>query len=424
MVNIGAGSPLTVAIVTEAGAPANDWLTVTPSTGYAPLAITVNVNPTGMTPGGYTEKVTVTTSLAPTNPAIVTVTMSVSNPSSSLLVTSPTLSPTYTNPSPVLTFNYNTSGTGAAAAAAIAAITAELDVASSSGDTIPFTVTASTGGAAKGTSGTWLRVNGSTITSGVALVGALIPFTVTVDATAVESLLPGNYSGAITFVATNNANLTASVAVNLVVSAGPPSISAFYPTSIIASPAVDPVITIYGDNFFDASSVSLQQYTGTTTAAVLGTLVTLPLTALTKLSQQVLRVGVPASTFTKTGTWQIIVRSPVPPTNPSQQPAVCPYLSPLAAPATDCGLHFTINSATTSAISAVLNAASFSAATSQTGSHLDPVGSGNFAVAPREIISIFGQNFGPPAVTQVAPVIAGAITKFPTTWIDPVVHRQ
>jgi len=416
MVNIGAGSPLTVAIVTEAGAPANDWLTVTPSTGYAPLAITVNVNPTGMTPGGYTEKVTVTSSLAPTNPAIVTVTMSVSNPSSSLLVTSPTLSPTYTNPPPVLTFNYNTSGTGAARPSRPNWMWHQ-----GSGDTIPFTVTASTGGAAKGTSGTWLRVNGSTITSGVALVGALIPFTVTVDATAVESLLPGNYSGAITFVATNNANLTASVAVNLVVSAGPPSISAFYPTSIIASPAVDPVITIYGDNFFDASSVSLQQYTGTTTAAVLGTLVTLPLTALTKLSQQVLRVVVPASTFTKTGTWQIIVRNPVPPTNPSQQPAVCPYLSPLAAPATDCGLHFTINSATTSAISAVLNAASFSAATSQTGSHLDPVGSGNFAVAPREIISIFGQNFGPPAVTQVAPVIAGAITKFPTTWIDPVV---
>src|SRR5208283_4347342 len=35
------------------------WLTVTPNTGYTPLALSVVVNPTGMTPGSYVGTITI-----------------------------------------------------------------------------------------------------------------------------------------------------------------------------------------------------------------------------------------------------------------------------------------------------------------------------------------------------------------------------
>ena len=75
------------------------------------------------------------------------------------------------------------------------------------------------------------------------------------------TLTPGSYAGLITVAATSATNGSATVAVNLVVSAGPPTLDpAFpiFPASVIAGPAIDPVITIYGDNFFSTSVVTLQ----------------------------------------------------------------------------------------------------------------------------------------------------------------------
>src|SRR5215831_11855051 len=255
--------------VTVTSAPTG-WLAVTPDSGHAPLALTVTVNPTSLTPGSYTGVITINTVPAGSNPAVVSVTLSISNPPSTLLVTSP--SANYTSPasgaaSPVLTFTYTT-GTAATVPGSY-----ELDVASN-GDIIPFNVTAAgssgkSGGS--GSSGVWLRVNGSgqlanLQTSGVALSGSYVPIYVTLDMAVVSTLNPGSYAGLITVAATSAVNGTATVAVNLVVSAGPPGLLVppsttptitIFPSNVIAGPAIDPVITIYGDNFFATSVVSL-----------------------------------------------------------------------------------------------------------------------------------------------------------------------
>src|SRR5689334_23187146 len=91
------------------------WLTVTPDTGHSPLAMTVTVNPTSLTPGSYMGTITINTVPAGSNPAVVSVTLSISNPPSTLLVSS--TSTNYSPPSsgaasPTLTFTYTT-GAGA-----------------------------------------------------------------------------------------------------------------------------------------------------------------------------------------------------------------------------------------------------------------------------------------------------------------------
>src|ERR1017187_9905780 len=73
------GSILTVAVVTPA-----PWLTVTPDAGRVPLALTVRANPTGLTPGSYLGQITVTSPQAVSNPALISVTLSITNPHSSL----------------------------------------------------------------------------------------------------------------------------------------------------------------------------------------------------------------------------------------------------------------------------------------------------------------------------------------------------
>jgi hypothetical protein len=170
-----------LAITVAVASSPQGWLTVTPDSGHSPLAMTVTVNPTSLTPGSYTGTITINTSPAGSNPAVVAVTLSISNPPSTLLVTSG--SANYTPPSsgaaaPTLTFTYTTGSAGPSPASS------QLDVASN-GDIIPFNVTASAPGA-KGASGVWLRVNGSgqlanLTTSGVALSGSYVPIYVTLD---------------------------------------------------------------------------------------------------------------------------------------------------------------------------------------------------------------------------------------------------
>lgn len=375
------------------------WLTVTPDTGHSPLALTVTVNPTSLTPGSYSGTITINTVPPGSNPAVVAVTLSISNPPSTLIVTSP--SSNYTPPasgaaSPGLTFTYTT-GTAATVPPA-----AELDVASN-GDIIPFNVTAGVTGAKAGSGSTtgWLRVNGSgqlpnLQTSGVALSGSFVPIYVTLDLATVTTLNPGSYAGQITVAGSSTANGSALVVVNLVVSAGPPTLNGgfpIFPASVIAGPSIDPVITVYGDNFFSTSVVTLQLPPNP------------PITLTsTLLSRKVLQAVVKAAYLTPVGgatypiVWTLAVTNPAPPNNPAQAPAAT---------------TFTVTSPTQPGITSVVNAANYLPTAIQTGTGGNPVPSNATSVAPREIISIFGQNLGPTSVTPTA--ATGTPAVYPTT---------
>jgi uncharacterized protein (TIGR03437 family) len=387
--------------VTVASTP-QGWLTVTPASGHSPLAMTVTVNPTSLTPGSYLGTITINTSPAGNNPAVVGVTLAIANPPSTLIVNSP--SSNYSLPgtgssSPTLTFTYTT-GAGAPSPAS-----SELDVASN-GNIIPFNVTAA-GSTGTGTSGSgsssgsgWLRVNGSgqlpnTQTSGVALSGSYVPIYVTADAATLSSLNPGSYAGSIAVAATSSVNGSVTVAVNLVVSAGPPTLNAsmpVFPASMIAGPVVDPVVTIYGDNFFSTSVVTIQQ--GSNPA------VTLPAVLL---SRQVLQATIKAAYLAPQAgvvypiLWTLSVINPAPPNNPSQPPATT---------------TLTITSPTQPSIASVVNSASFLPSAVQTGTNANPVPQGATAVSPREIVAIFGQNLGPSTVTTTTP--SGTPATYPT----------
>jgi uncharacterized protein (TIGR03437 family) len=388
--------PLTAVVVSN---PVG-WLTVTPDSGHAPFAMTVTVNPTSLTPGSYLGTITINTVPSGGNPAVVSVVLSISNPPSTLVVGSP--SANYSPPasgatSPSLTFTYTTGG-GAPSPA-----TAELDVASN-GDIIPFNVTAS-GGSGKptsgsGSSGVWVRVNGSgqlpgLTTSGVALSGSYVPLSVSIDPAILNTLNPGSYAGLITIAATSAANGSATISVNLIVSAGPPTLNSLFPifpSSLIAGPAVDPVITIYGDNFFSTSVVTMQSGANPP--------ITLPSVLL---SRKVLQATIKAAYLAPTvGAvypifWTLAVTNPAPANNPGQPPAT----TPLA-----------ITSPTQPAITSVVNAGSYLPAAVQT-TGTNPIPPNATAVSPREIISIFGQNLGPATITTTTP--AGTPPVYPTT---------
>jgi uncharacterized protein (TIGR03437 family) len=71
--------------------------------------------------------------------------------------------------------------------------------------------------------------------------------------------------------------------------------------------------------------------------------------------------------------------------------------TPACAPAGTAPLDYTFNviSSSSMAITSVVNAASYSPAAKQIGRDINPVPTGNTAVAPGELISIFGRNLGP-----------------------------
>jgi hypothetical protein len=128
--------------LTASVSPPMSWLTVTPGGGASPLALTVTVNPTGLSPGSYSGTITLGTNPG-TSTTLVPVTLSISNPPSSIIV-SPAGNPANYTPgvsgaNPVVAYNYTT-GQAAATPAST-----ELDVASNGG-IIPFTVLAASGG--------------------------------------------------------------------------------------------------------------------------------------------------------------------------------------------------------------------------------------------------------------------------------------
>jgi len=392
------GAAASLPLIVQVTSTPAGWLTVTPDAGRVPLALVVSVNPTGLSPGSYAGLITVNTSPAGSNPATVSVTMAVRNPPPTLSVISTATN--YTAPPPLLTFSYTTGSVGPSPNSALIQV-------QSSGDTIPFGVTAGagTGGGTGTTSAVWGRVNGSNQTpslktSGVALSGSSVPITVTVDSVVLGTLNPGSYGGVVTVAANNPLNGTASINLSLVVAAGPPTVTSLFPSSVVASPAVNPTITIYGDNFFSTTVVSVQQT---------GILSPPPPTTLTStlLSRKVLRAVIPATMLSAASTFNVIVTNPPPPSNPSQAPAT---------------IAFSVISATQPAISAIVNSASYLPTATQTGSGANPVPNGGTSLSPRELITIFGQNLGPAAVTTG--VTAGTPAAFPTTVSGVTVNFQ
>jgi uncharacterized protein (TIGR03437 family) len=384
---------------TASVSPPEGWLTVTPNGGSSPLTLTVTVNPTGLSPGSYTGQIAVGTNPA-TSAALVSVTLSISNPPSSITVTPASTVTNYTpgvsGTNPVLAYNYTTGQSGALPS------TAELDVASNGG-VIPFTVLAASGSK----TANWLRVNVSNDlpklqTSGIASSGSYVPIYVTIDYASLISLNVGPYSGTITFTNIASSTVAAVYSVSLNVSAGPPTITSIFPSSVTAAAAsgrVSPVVTIYGDNFFNNSSVQLTPDGSQ------------PLPALTPtlLSRQVLQATLNPSYLTKPGTFTLTVANPSTLNNPTPQQYSVP---------------FTVTDGTVPTISTIVNAASYlKTATWKGTAGLDPVPAatlpGSSAVSPRELIAIFGQSIGPSSTTSSA-VLTVASTTFPSVFPSQV----
>jgi len=412
-VTLPTGTPSsTVVVAQESSSPA--WLVVTPSSGYSPLALTVNANPTGLPPGTYPGSIAISTT--PTTMTLtIPVTLTVSNPPSSLVVISPSANYTAATSSSnaTLSFSYTTGAGWPAFPASDPTTFSEIDVASNGG-TIPFTVTAApASGTGSSKAPVWVRIGplGSTptglTTSGVALSGSYVPISVMLDQTTVEALLPGSYGATITIAPTTSGSASFVVSVNLVVSAGPPALTSIYPVMIVQDPTVDPLITINGQNFFATSVVTIEQQVSGG-CDLNGTPVGTPTQLTTTLlSQQVLEATIPhaSALLQNPATLCLFVTNPAPPNNPAQVPG---------GPAT-----FTVLSSSAMAITAMTNAASYLLRSAQVGTNEDPIADGQTAVSPGEIISIFGQNLGPIVVDTVPLTTVVGVQSFPTSVPDP-----
>jgi uncharacterized protein (TIGR03437 family) len=225
---------------------------------------------------------------------------------------------------------------------------------------------------------------------------------VSLDQTTVQSLLPGSYGGTVTFAATSAANGSHLVAVNLVISAGPPAVFSIFPASITQAPTVNPLITINGQNFFSTSVVTLapagapkNNQCTQNGAPVQVSSQLLSQTAMTAT------INNAQTLFANPGSWCICVTNPAPPNAPGQSPACTP-----SAP-TD--YTFTVASSSQIAVTSVLNAASYQQTARQVGTNPDPVMPGQTSVAPGEIVSIFGQNLGPATPLPATPAATPAI---------------
>jgi uncharacterized protein (TIGR03437 family) len=411
-VTLPSGSVSSTVLVAQVSATP-PWLTVTPASGYSPLTLTLTANPTGLPPGNYPATIGISTVPA-TMTLTIPVTLVVSNPPSSLVVISP--SPNYisatSSTNGTLTFAYTTGSPWPAYPASDPTTASELDVASNGG-TIPFTVTAAAAGTGTSKQAVWVRVGpmGSTptglTTSSVALSGSYIPITVLLDGTTVQSMLPGIYNATVTIAPTIAGSATFVISVTLVISAGPPSLTSIYPTVIVQSPVVSPLLTITGLNFFTTSVVTIEAQNGGG-CDINGTPVGTPTQLSTiLLSQQVMEATIPfgSALLQNPATLCLFVTNPAPPTNPAQVPG---------GPAT-----FTVLSSTAMAITALTNAASYQLRSTQIGTNPDPVSAGQTAVSPGEIVSIFGQNLGPLIVDTVPLTTVVGVQAFPTSVPDP-----
>jgi len=211
----------------------------------------------------------------------------------------------------------------------------------------------------------------------------------------------------VTFAATNAVNGTRLVAVNLVISAGPPAVSSIFPTSIIQAPTVNPLISITGQNFFSTSVVTIapagapnnNQCTQTNTPVQISSQL-LSQTAMTAT------INNAQTLLANPGFWCICVTNPAPPNAPGQPPACTPTPNP---PTQLIDYTFTVISSSQLGVSSVLNAASYQQTAKQVGTDPDPVAAGKTSISPGEIVSIFGQNLGPSTPLPATPGASPAI---------------
>lgn len=402
----------TVMTVGYTSTPAG-WLSVTPLSGSSPLVLIVTANPTSLSPGPYNGTITVYTGAACTTATCTTVpvTLTITNPASSLLLGSPanaTVPLTATTSATAYTLALPFTSGGPLP-------TAEIDV-STTGDIIPFTVTTAVTKAGTGTVSNWLRVNNigspvATSTSGVASGSSIVPITVTLDQSTLDTLDAINYTGSITIapVKTGSSSGTSStsftVTVTLSVAPGTPilcvnpappascavgqvpifpiSMPVFLGSSTVTP--IPPILTLYGDNFFNNGSWAFYVRPD-------GTFHALP---TTWVSRKILTATIPVVDLTPpqvsaTGEiWNIVVVNGAPNTNP------------LNSAAQSSQAPFQVTDPTQPYIQSVVNAASYSPTATQL-----PIGTVNpypSVVSPREIVSIFGLNFGPSSICSNTP---------------------
>lgn len=376
------------------------WLTVSPLLGRSPLVLTVTANPTTLDPGSHPGTIAIDTSTSTPSGNAVSVSVN-------FVITgaAPTIQVACNACATPLTMALQPYVTGGASPKDFSLFVA------SSGDAIPFSVTAANA-ATKGGTGTsktpvWLRVSphglpANLTTSGVALSGSFIQIDVSVDTTVLGTLDPVSspFNGTVTISPTKSSSSTGSsttttpivVTVTLQVAPGPPGgllpecqppgqsltpttrcISIFpshLPAVLTGSTATDPaVVTIHGDNFFapGITSVSISPPTGTP--------ISLTPPNLVWISRAILQVTIASSYLKDSGvTWDLIVQ------NGNQAVSTPLYVIDPTGPA----------------ITSVVSAASFLSSM--------PADATDYPhVSPREIVSIFGRNLGP-ALKPVQPV--------------------
>ena len=258
----------TVSVRVSAGTPAytlatpaqNQWLLATSPIATLPASVTVQVNPSTLTPGIYVSTVTITaTGIA--SPLVIAITLTVSSPSAGIVIAPATVP-------------LSSPGT----------LTGTFTVTAGS---LPATFTT--------TSGTpWLAVSTT--------AGALLPAqseTITVTANS-AGLVPAAtpYAGKITLVTSSNGvSKTQTVVVNLTVNPLMPVVSSVWPAQIpVGSP--DTEITVRGANYYAATTV-----TASGSATALKT---------TVVGGSALQVIVPAALLAVAGTVNLTVTNPAP----------------------------------------------------------------------------------------------------------------
>jgi uncharacterized protein (TIGR03437 family) len=248
---------------TTATPPSDYWLTVNLDSGNLPASIKVQVNPTSLAVGTYTSSVTVTVA-GVGSPAVVTVTLQVTSPPSTLTV-SPTSLIYTAPPSPS---------------------TAQTVTLSTNGSPISFTATSGVA---------WLTVSPAV---GIVLPGELAVLTVNVNAASLAPQL-APYVANLTVVA-SGASVTAksqNVSVSVTVNSSTPGIVSIWPP-VLPENAGAQTLTIRGTSFYSATVVTVQ---GVTTPLV-----------TTVLSPSALLAIVPASLLTEGGMLNIMVANPAP----------------------------------------------------------------------------------------------------------------
>jgi uncharacterized protein (TIGR03437 family) len=313
--------------------PPAPWLIVALPSGTTPATVNIEVNPFTLGVGEHSTNLVISSLTAGNTPISVPVTLWVNNPP-----------PTMSTAPATLTFNYQTDQAGP-----LLPLSVSVDT-----DGEPLSFTASAGSTA------WLSIAPA---SGVSLLGSPTSVVVTANPAGV---LPGAYSGKVTFSSTTAADKTVVVPVSLVVAPGTAILNTVFPPAVgVGSP--DIWVTLTGSYLYPATVVHVG-----------ATVVTSKW-----ISTGALLADVPSTMFNAQGTLAITATN-------APQPASNAVTLTIAKPGP---LIWTLT-----------NGASFA-------SLATPL------ISPGEIVSIFGSGLGP-SQGIVAPT-PGPGDSYPTSLGDP-----